>query len=282
MRRSFWRSPAHGAAALLRPVDGDLADELAAIPYASSAIVTFAFRREEIPHPLDGFGFRRSATSSVARCWRARSAVSSTPGRAPAEFVLVRAFVGGALQPELVELDDGELLARIRHELTELLGIRAQPILSRIARWPQAMPQYHVGHLERVARIDSPGRRPARPSAGRQRLRRRRHSGLYSHGRGCRRAPRRCPFRVIEANDQLLRSVSHRLRRKQNQAFDWSPLTTSRTCRPPWHRFRHRMCPEPTKLTCFFPSNQQKVGALSDCMQVGRGRNIPAGQTGVV
>src|SRR5262249_43045754 len=131
-----------------------LADELAAIPYASSAIVTFAVRREDVPHPLDGFGF---VVPHVERRALLAGTFSSLkyPGRAPAEFVLLRAFVGGALQPELLELDDGELLARIRHEFEQLLGIRAQPILSRIARWPRAMPQYHVGHLARVARVDT-------------------------------------------------------------------------------------------------------------------------------
>src|SRR5262249_22058843 len=142
------------AAPLLRPLDAILADELAAIPYASSAIVTFAFRREEVPHPLDGFGF---VVPYVERRALLAGTFSSLKyaGRAPAEFVLLRAFVRGALQPELVELDDGELLARIRHELADLLGIRAQPSLSRIARWPRAMPQYDVGHLERVQRIEN-------------------------------------------------------------------------------------------------------------------------------
>jgi len=146
--------PAYGAAGLLHQVDPLLADELVAIPYASSAIVTFAVRREDVPHPLDGFGF---VVPHVERRALLAGTFSSLkyPGRAPAEFVLLRAFVGGALQPELLELDDGELLARIRCEFEQLLGIRAQPILSRIARWPRAMPQYHVGHLARVARVDT-------------------------------------------------------------------------------------------------------------------------------
>lgn len=145
-------TPAHAAAALLRPLDAALAGDLDAVPYASSATVTFAFRREEIPHPLDGFGF---VVPHVER----RALLAGTfstlkyPGRAPAEWMLVRAFVGGALRPELVELDDGTLTAAVRHDLAALLGIRATPHLTRIARWPRAMPQYEVGHLDRVARI---------------------------------------------------------------------------------------------------------------------------------
>ncbi|MFN8640627.1 MAG: FAD-dependent oxidoreductase [Candidatus Binatia bacterium] len=75
------------------------------------------------------------------------------PGRSPAEWVLVRAFVGGALQPEVVELDDDALVAAVRRELAALIGVRAKPHLTRIARWHRSMPQYPVGHLERVVRI---------------------------------------------------------------------------------------------------------------------------------
>ncbi|HSP99922.1 MAG TPA: protoporphyrinogen oxidase [Candidatus Dormibacteraeota bacterium] len=145
-------TPAHAAAALLRPLDATLGGELDAIHYASSATVTLAFRREEIPHPLDGFGF-------VVPHAEHRALLAGTfsnlkyPGRAPAEWLLVRAFIGGALQPELVELDDEALTAAVRRELETLIGVRAAPHLIRIARWRRAMPQYQVGHLERVARI---------------------------------------------------------------------------------------------------------------------------------
>src|SRR5262249_14340489 len=75
-------------------------------------------------------------------------------GRAPTEIVLLRAFVGGALHPELFSLDDLALEEAVRAELRVLLGITAEPLLKRIARYPDAMPQYHVGHLNRVARIE--------------------------------------------------------------------------------------------------------------------------------
>jgi oxygen-dependent protoporphyrinogen oxidase len=144
--------PAHAAAALVGGADRDLADELCAIPYASSATVSLAFRREQIPYPLDGFGFVVPHIEHRALLAGTFSSLKY-PGRAPAEFVLVRAFVGGALRPELVDLDDAELMARVRQELADLLGVQAAPALTRIARWPRAMPQYHVGHLDRVARI---------------------------------------------------------------------------------------------------------------------------------
>jgi oxygen-dependent protoporphyrinogen oxidase len=145
-------TPAHAAAELLRPLDDRLATDLASIEYASSATVTLAFRREEIPHPLDGFGF---VVPHVERRRLLAGTFSSLkyPGRAPADSVLVRAFVGGTLQPELLELDDEALTSVVREELAGLIGVRATPHLTRIARWRRAMPQYAVGHLERVARI---------------------------------------------------------------------------------------------------------------------------------
>jgi oxygen-dependent protoporphyrinogen oxidase len=147
-------TPAHAAAALLRPLDAALASDLDGITYASSATVTVAFRREQIPHPLDGFGF-------VVPHAERRNLLAGTfsnlkyPGRAPAEWVLVRAFVGGALQPDLVKWDDENLTAAVRRELHALLGVSAAPAFTRIARWPRAMPQYDVGHVQRVARIRS-------------------------------------------------------------------------------------------------------------------------------
>lgn len=145
-------TPAHAAATLLRPLDAGLGAELGGIEYASSAIASLIFRREDIPHPLDGFGF-------VVPRIEGRLLLAGTfsslkyPGRAPAEYVLVRAFLGGALQPEALALDDGDLLAAVRGDLEALLGIRRPPQRSLLTRWPAAMPQYHVGHLERVARI---------------------------------------------------------------------------------------------------------------------------------
>jgi oxygen-dependent protoporphyrinogen oxidase len=146
-------TPAHRAASLVADLSGDLASELRGIPYASSATVTLAFRREEIPHPLDGFGF-------VVPAIERRSLIACTfsnikyPKRAPAEFVLLRSFVGGALQPNLFEKDDHQMVALVRHELAELLGVQAKPTLSRVSRYQDAMPQYHLGHAERIRRIE--------------------------------------------------------------------------------------------------------------------------------
>jgi oxygen-dependent protoporphyrinogen oxidase len=76
-------------------------------------------------------------------------------GRAPDGKVLLRVFVGGALQPELNELDDAETEKLVRRELADLLGVSGEPEFVMINRWQGVMPQYHVGHLNLVAKIDA-------------------------------------------------------------------------------------------------------------------------------
>jgi oxygen-dependent protoporphyrinogen oxidase len=145
--------PAYISARLLGNVDAQLAAELAGIPYASSATINLAYKREDIPHPLDGFGF-------VVPFIEKRTLMACTfssvkfAGRAPQGHALLRAFVGGALQPEMFDLDEAELLARVRADLRELLGIEQAPLFAEVTRWKRSMPQYHVGHLARVKRIE--------------------------------------------------------------------------------------------------------------------------------
>ncbi len=145
--------PAFQAAAVTRDLDAELAAELEAIPYASSVTVNLAYRREEIPHPLDGFGFVVPACEGRTIIACSFSSVKFAK-RAPAGHVLLRAFAGGALQPEIVEWDDETLLRAVRRDLDELLGIRAAPLWSDVTRHPRSMPQYHVGHLNRLAALE--------------------------------------------------------------------------------------------------------------------------------
>jgi oxygen-dependent protoporphyrinogen oxidase len=146
--------PAYVSSRLLSTVDPQLAAELAEISYASSATINLGFKREDIPHPLDGFGF-------VVPFVEKRSLIACTfssvkfAGRAPAGQALLRAFVGGALQPEVLELDEDALLARVLGDLRDLLGIERAPLFSEVTRWEHSMPQYHVGHLERVKGIEA-------------------------------------------------------------------------------------------------------------------------------
>jgi oxygen-dependent protoporphyrinogen oxidase len=146
--------PAHVAANLLKETDQPLAEELGAIPFESTATINLAYKRTAIDHPLNGFGF-------VVPFVEKRSMIACTfssvkfGGRAPEGCVLLRAFVGGALQPEMFELADDELLRRVQHDLVDLLRVNGPPMFAEITRWWHSMPQYHLGHLDRVERINA-------------------------------------------------------------------------------------------------------------------------------
>ena len=151
--RVILAAEAHASARLLRYVDPALATLLGEIEYAGAATVSLGFRRADVPHPLDGFGFvvPRSERKAVLA-----ATFSSTkyPGRAPAGHVLIRCFLGGALNADALREDDAVLVARARRDLGEALGVAAEPVLVRVSRWPASMPQYRVGHLARVDAIE--------------------------------------------------------------------------------------------------------------------------------
>src|SRR5262249_10950544 len=149
---------AHQAARLLRHLDPGLGHLLEGIPYASSATVTLGYRRADIAHPLDGFGFvvPRVERRPVIAC--TFSSVKY-PGRAPEGHVLLRVFLGGALDEAAVDGSDETLVDIARGQLGELLGVRGEPGFARVARYPKAMPQYHVGHRARVDAIEQCVRR---------------------------------------------------------------------------------------------------------------------------
>jgi protoporphyrinogen/coproporphyrinogen III oxidase len=143
---------AHASARLIDGYDPELALQLRSIPYASSAIVTVAYRRDQVSHPLDGFGVVVPAIEG--RSILAASFLSvKFPSRAPAGTALIRAFVGGATQPALFDLDDEALKVLVRGELASLLDVTGEPILMNVARHARAMPQYTLGHLDRVEAI---------------------------------------------------------------------------------------------------------------------------------
>jgi oxygen-dependent protoporphyrinogen oxidase len=144
--------PAYAAARLLRDVDDPLADELEAIPYASTATVNLAYRRADVPHPLDGFGFVVPFVERRATLACTFSSVKFS-GRAPEGHALLRAFVGGALQPEMFELEEDRMVEAVRRDLRDLLGVEAAPLFAHVEKWPRSMAQYHLGHAARVARL---------------------------------------------------------------------------------------------------------------------------------
>ena len=146
-------APAHTAASLLRDTRDALAEELEQIPYASAAVLVAAYRRDQIAHALDGFGVVVPLCEQRSVLAISFSSIKFS-GRAPENHVLLRVFVGGACQPELLAQEDDQLQSMVLRELDELLGVRGTPQLLRITRWTKAMPQYLVGHVDRAARIE--------------------------------------------------------------------------------------------------------------------------------
>jgi oxygen-dependent protoporphyrinogen oxidase len=143
----------HVSARLLRYVDPALAALLGEIEYAGAATVSLGYRRADVAHPLDGFGFVVPRSEGKALLAGTFSSVKY-PGRAPEGHALIRCFMGGALNAGLLQEDDASLVARARAELREALGVTAEPVLVRSSRWPASMPQYRVGHLARVDAIE--------------------------------------------------------------------------------------------------------------------------------
>ncbi len=146
-------TPAHISARLLAPLDPLLAEPLDEIVYPPVASVALGFPPGLIDHPLDGFGVlipRREERRTLGALF------SSTlfPGRAPAGHKLITAFIGGRQDPEALEMSDAELVRQVHNDLADLLGIEGQPVWQRVNRWPQAIPQYELGHLARIERLD--------------------------------------------------------------------------------------------------------------------------------
>ena len=141
------------AAGMLAELDRELAIELSRIAYAGTSIVSLAYRREQIEHPLDGFGFVVPATEKRRILAGSFSSIKFA-GRAPQGTVLIRVFIGGACQGELANLPDETLKLIAVDELRSLVGTSGQPLFAAVARWPRSMPQYHLGHGELVAAIE--------------------------------------------------------------------------------------------------------------------------------
>jgi len=150
--------PAHEQAGILANLDAELAREIEEIPYNRIAVVALGYRQADCEAAPDGFGYiapqnTRRDVLGVQWC----SAIF--PDRAPAGCVLWRALCGGVHRGDLLDLDDEALARRVHEEIKLAMGVRGEPVFRRIVRWQRAIPQYVVGHLDRVARIESLARR---------------------------------------------------------------------------------------------------------------------------
>ncbi len=147
-------TPSKHAAKLLAVVAPEASQALSQIKFASSAIVVFGVRDMDVNHTLPVAGF-----VVPIREGRNILAVSFTgdkfAGRAPVGHKLIRVFMGGELQKELLGRSDDELIGVAKKELEQIVGLHAAPMFSKVIRWNDAMPQYHVGHLECVAIAES-------------------------------------------------------------------------------------------------------------------------------
>ncbi|WP_043709074.1 protoporphyrinogen oxidase [Corallococcus macrosporus] len=145
--------PAHVAAELLQPLDDALAAQVSRIEYAPIAVVHLGFDAGTLPAP-DGFGFL-VPFEEQRRLLGAIHASTTFPFRVEGGRVLYTCMVGGARQPDLVQRDEAELAALALEELRALAGVTARPTFTQVFRWPRGIPQYNVGHLERMAGIDA-------------------------------------------------------------------------------------------------------------------------------
>ncbi|HUN89346.1 MAG TPA: protoporphyrinogen oxidase [Terriglobales bacterium] len=145
-------TPAHVAGSLLGGTDGELARELNGVSYSSSITVVMTYSRADLQNMPPGFGFLVPKTER--RRIRALTFVHNKfPHRAPTDKGIVRVFLGGLSDPDVLSLSDGEVLATVRTELKEIVGLTGEPRVMRVYRWNRSMAQYGPGHLERVARI---------------------------------------------------------------------------------------------------------------------------------
>lgn len=147
-------TPAYVTAHLLDDLAPNAADKLHEIRYVSTGTISLAFHRAEFNHPLNGFGvvIPRSENRPInAITWTS----TKFDHRAPDDHALLRVFFGGSRNPQMMDVGDDELLAIVRRQLHEIMGVDAAPLFHRIYRWHHANPQYDVGHLARVEAIEA-------------------------------------------------------------------------------------------------------------------------------
>jgi len=147
-------TPAYSAAELIEPLSGDAAEILKSIRYVSTGTVSLAWKRESIQHALDGFGLviPRSENRPInAITWTS----TKFNHRAPEGHVLLRVFFGGSRNPGAMDWGDDHLMRVVYDELKHIMGIDAPPLFHKIYRWHGGNPQYDVGHLDQMDKLDA-------------------------------------------------------------------------------------------------------------------------------
>ena len=144
----------HVAALLLEDLDGIASDAAAAIAAPPLSVVFMGYRRTQIGHPLDGLGYLTPSSENRALTG-ALFCSTMFPGRAPEGHVSIAGYLGGARSPDLAGLAPQDLIAIAHDEFRDLLGARGEPVVARVRQWPRGIPQYTLGHCERVAALCS-------------------------------------------------------------------------------------------------------------------------------
>ncbi len=146
-------APAHVLKELTWSLDGELSELLNAIPYAPMNVICFGYEKDKVERDLDGFGYlipKKEGCQILGTLWDS----SIFPSRAPEGHVMLRSMMGGATTPEAIDLSDAEVKERTMAELKKIMGISAEPDFVRIFRHQHAIPQYVVGHADRLVAID--------------------------------------------------------------------------------------------------------------------------------
>lgn len=146
-------TPSFQTGMLVEKIAPGMATELRAIEYVSTATVTLAYREIDLPRFLDGYGYvipRKEKRSALACTWTS----AKFPHRAPPGYALLRVFIGRAGQETEIDWSETGLLSTAQEELRLTLGIKAKPVFHRTHTWEKAMPQYNLGHPDRLRRIE--------------------------------------------------------------------------------------------------------------------------------
>jgi len=152
-KKVIFACPAHNTAQILKDFDKEISDILNSIPYPPLSVVALGFKRQQIGFGTDLYGFLvpyREKRKILGTLFDS----SIFPERAPEGYVLLRSMIGGRRAPELALLPDEKLIDLAMSELKEILKIKGEPNFIKIFRWERAIPQYELGHEEKLKRID--------------------------------------------------------------------------------------------------------------------------------
>ncbi len=145
-------TPTDITGSLLAQLDSSFESPLSSIEYAAVAVVSLGYRHQDVGHSLNGFGFlvpRSSGLRVLGSVWNS----SLFPGRTPEGHALLTSFVGGATDPAATKLKAEELASLVHREISPVLSMKSEPAFSNVTIWQRALPQYNLGHSDRLAAV---------------------------------------------------------------------------------------------------------------------------------